>query len=38
MTETPQKTGSSQAEFSDGVLASVEIVRTAAIEAPWRVA
>jgi hypothetical protein len=32
MTETPHRTGRAWAEFSDGVLESVEIVRTAAIE------
>ena len=38
MAETPQKAGSPQADSSDAVLESVEIVRTAAIEAPWRAA
>jgi hypothetical protein len=32
MTETPHTTGPAWAEFSDDVLESVEIVRTAAIE------
>jgi hypothetical protein len=38
MTETPRTTGQAWAEFSDDVLASVEVVRTAAIEAPCRAA
>ena len=38
MTETPHKTGSAWAEFSDDVLESVEIVRSAAIEARCRAA
>jgi hypothetical protein len=33
MTETPHKTGLAWVEFSDDVLESVEMVRTAAIEA-----
>jgi hypothetical protein len=36
MTETAHKTGPAWAEFSDDVIESVEIVRIAAIEAPWR--
>jgi hypothetical protein len=36
MTETAYKTGPAWAEFSDDVIESVEIVRIAAIEAPWR--
>ena len=36
MTETPHKTGPVWAELPDDVLESVEIVGTAAIEAPWR--
>jgi hypothetical protein len=38
MTETPHKTGPAWAEFCDDVLESVEIVCTAAIEAPCRAA
>ena len=38
MTETPHKNGSAWAEFSDDVLESVEIVRSAAIEEPCRAA
>ncbi len=38
MTETPHKTGSARAEFSDGVRESVETVREAVIEVPWRAA
>ena len=38
MTETPHRTGPAWAEFSDDVLELVEIVRTAAIEAPCRAA
>jgi len=38
MAETPQNTGSPQADSSDDLLESVEIVRTAAIETPWRAA
>jgi hypothetical protein len=38
MTETPHKTGSAWAEFCDGALESVEIVRSAAIEARCRAA
>jgi hypothetical protein len=38
MTETPHKTGPTSAEFSDAVRESVEIVRTAPIEEPWRAA
>ena len=38
MTETPHQTGPAWAEFSDDVIESVEIVRIAAIEAPWRAA
>ena len=38
MTATPRKTGQARGEFSDDVLASVEAVRTAAIEAPCRAA
>jgi hypothetical protein len=38
MTEDPPKTGPAWAEFSDDVRESVEIVRTAAIEAPCRAA
>jgi len=38
MTQTPHKTGSVWAEFCGDVPESVEIVRTAAIEAPCRVA
>jgi hypothetical protein len=38
MTETPHKTGSAWVEFSDDVRESVEIVRSAAIEAPCRAA
>jgi hypothetical protein len=38
MTQTPHKTESARAEFPDDLPESVEIVRTAAIEAPCRVA
>jgi hypothetical protein len=38
MTETPHKTGPASAEYSDGVLESVEIVGTAPIEEPCRAA
>jgi hypothetical protein len=38
MTETPHKTGPAWVEFSDDVRESVEIVRTAVIEAPCRAA
>jgi hypothetical protein len=38
MTETPHKTRTAWAEFSDDVRESVEIVRAAAIEAPCRAA
>jgi hypothetical protein len=38
MTETPHKTGSACAEFSDDMRESVEIIRTAAIEEPCRAA
>ena len=38
MTQTPHKTGSAWADFSGDLPESVEIVRTAAIEAPCRVA
>jgi hypothetical protein len=38
MTETPHKTGSPCAEFSDDMRESVEIIRTAAIEESCRAA
>ena len=38
MTETAHKTGPACAEFSDDVIESVEIVRIAPIEEPWRAA
>jgi hypothetical protein len=38
MTKTRHKTGPAWAECFDGVLESVETVRTAAIEAPCRAA
>jgi len=38
MTETPHQNGPAWVEFSDEVLASIEAVRTAAIEAPCRAA
>lgn len=38
MTETPRKTGQAWAEFSENVLAPVEAVCTATIEAPCRAA
>jgi len=34
MTATPHKTGPAWVEFSDDVLESVEMLRTAAIESP----
>ena len=36
MTEKPHESGPAWVEFADDVLESVEIVGTAAIEAPWR--
>jgi hypothetical protein len=38
MTETTRKTGPARSEFPDDVHESVEIVRTAAMEAPCRAA
>ena len=38
MTEKPHESGPAWVEFSDDALESVEIVGTAAIEAPWRAA